>query len=67
MSETRGAFVTGGLGVLMVLCCVAAPAVIGAVGGAAIGGALGIAVACVLALAVAGGLYWRGRGRGRAC
>ena len=67
MSETRGALVTGGLGVFMVLCCIAAPAVIGAVGGAAIGGALGIAVACVLALAVAGGLHWRARKRGRAC
>ena len=67
MSETRGALVTGGLGALMVLCCVAAPAVIGAVGGAAIGGALGIAVACVLAVAAAGVLHWRARRRGRAC
>ena len=39
MSETRGALVTGGLGALMVLCCVAAPAV---VGGAAIGAGRGL-------------------------
>jgi hypothetical protein len=51
----------------MVICCLAAPAVIGAVGGAAIGGALGLAVACVLALAVGGALHWRGRTRDRAC
>jgi hypothetical protein len=58
---------TGGVGVFMVMCCLAAPAMIGAVGGAAIGGALGIAVACVLALAVGGALHWRARKRGRAC
>jgi hypothetical protein len=58
---------TGGLGVLMVICCLAAPAVIGAVGGAAVGGALGVVVACVLALAVGGALHSRARKRGRAC
>ena len=67
MSESRSAILTGGLGVLMVVCCLVAPAVIGAIGGAAIGGALGIAVACVLALAVGGALHWRARKRGRAC
>ena len=67
MSESRSAILTGGLGVMMVICCLAAPAVIGAIGGAAIGGALGIAVACVLALAVGGTLHWRARKRGRAC
>jgi hypothetical protein len=51
----------------MVICCLAAPAVIGAAGGAAIGGAAGIAVACVLALAVGGALHWQARKRGGAC
>lgn len=55
------------LGVVMVVCCVAGPAVIGAVSGAVIGGWLGIAVAVVVALAVAGTLYWRSRNRGKAC
>jgi hypothetical protein len=51
------------IGVLMVLCCIAGPAVIGAVAGSVIGGWLGIAGA----LAVAGALAWRSRAHGRAC
>lgn len=54
-------------GVLMALCCLAGPAVLGAVAGAAIGNALGIAAAIVLALV--GVLLvrrWRG-GAGKAC
>jgi hypothetical protein len=64
---SRTTLLTGGLGALMVLCCLAAPAVIGAIGGSAIGGVLGIVVACVLALVVVGGLNWRARRGGRAC
>lgn len=67
MSGSRSALATGGLGVVMVICCLAASAVIGAAGGAAIGGAAGIAVACVLALAVGGALHWQARKRGGAC
>ena len=37
-------------GVVMALCCLAGPAVLGAVAGAAIGDALGIAAAVVVAL-----------------
>jgi len=51
----------------MVLCCLAGPAVIGAIGGTAIGGALGIAAAVVIALAVAGLIPWRSRRKGAAC
>jgi hypothetical protein len=53
--------------VVMVLCCVAGPAVLGAVAGAAIGNTLGIAAAVVVALV--GVLLlrrWRG-GAGKAC
>jgi hypothetical protein len=58
--------VTGGIGFLMVLCCLAAPAVIGAIGGTVIGGVLGIAAAVVIALAVAGLIHWRSRRKGSA-
>jgi hypothetical protein len=45
----------------MVLCCLAGPAVIGAIGGAAIGGGLGVAAAVVIALAVAAVIRWRSK------
>jgi hypothetical protein len=51
-----------GAGVLMVLCCAIAPAVIGAVAGGAIGGWLGIACAVVLAAAVGFFLHRRTHG-----
>jgi hypothetical protein len=48
-------------GVLMVLCCVAGPAVVGAAAGAAIGNVLGVAAAVVVALAFVMVLrHWRG-------
>jgi len=54
-------------GVVMALCCLAGPAVLGAVAGAAIGNALGIAAAVVVALVVVLLLRrWRG-GAGKAC
>jgi hypothetical protein len=63
----KGGTLTAGLGVLMVLCCLAGPAVVGAVAGSAIGGWLGMLAAVVVALAVGGALTWRARSRGRAC
>ena len=54
-------------GVLMVLCCAAGPAVIGAVAGTAIGGWLGIACAVILAAGVGLFLHRRTRRRGDAC
>jgi hypothetical protein len=57
---------TGGVGTLFVLCCLAGPAVIGAIGGSAIGGALGVLAAAAIALAVAAILRRRGK-TGRAC
>lgn len=57
---------TGGFGVLMVLCCLVGPAVIGAIGGSAIGGVLGVVAAVVIALAVAAVVRRRGK-TGRAC
>lgn len=53
-----------GAGVLMVVCCVAGPAVLGAVAGSVIGGWLGIVCAVLLA-AGAGLLLYRRRGSGR--
>ena len=55
-----------GVGVLMVLCCAVAPAVIGAVAGSAIGGWIGIACAVILAAAV-GFLLHRRIGKSGAC
>ena len=49
-SSRSGAFF-GVAGLLMALCCVVAPAALGAAVGAAIGNALGIAAAVVVALA----------------
>lgn len=61
-SERRNK-VFGVAGVLMALCCLAGPAILGAAAGAAIGNASGIAAAG--AIAVAGVLLlrrWRGDG-----
>jgi ABC-type spermidine/putrescine transport system permease subunit II len=57
----------GGIGLLMVLCCLSGPAVIGAIGGSAIGGVLGIAVAAALAVAAAAALHRRSRRGRRVC
>jgi hypothetical protein len=65
-AQQRKTLFTGGLGILMVLCCLAGPAVIGAIGGSAIGGVFGVGAAVVIALALAAVLRWRGKGN-RAC
>jgi hypothetical protein len=68
MSVERGrTLLTGGFGLLMLLCCLAGPAVIGAVGGTAIGGTLSIADAVAIAVAAAALLRRRGRRSGRLC
>ena len=53
-----------GAGILMVLCCAVAPAVIGAFAGSAIGGWLGIACAVIVAALVGFALHRRTRRRG---
>ena len=62
---------SGGLfgiaGVVMALCCLAGPAIVGAAAGAAIGNLLGIAAAVLVALAgVLVVRRWHGRDK-RAC
>lgn len=64
--SSSGGKLFGAAGVLMVLCCVAGPAVVGAAAGAAIGNALGIAAAVVIALACVVPLRRR-RGDTRGC
>jgi hypothetical protein len=66
-AERRRTLLTGGAGFLMLLCCLAGPALLGAVGGTAIGGALGIATAVSITLAVAALLHWRNRKKGHVC
>jgi len=52
-------------GVLMALCCLAGPAVLGAAAGAAIGNALGVVAAIVIAVAgVVVVRRWRGGTKG---
>jgi hypothetical protein len=66
-AEARSGGLFGIAGVLMTLCCLAGPAVVGAAAGAAIGNLLGIAAVVVIALA--GALVvrrWRS-GKKRAC
>lgn len=55
----RGGALVGIAAVLMALCCIAGPAILGAVAGAAIGGVLGIGTAVLVAAAVAVLLYRR--------
>jgi hypothetical protein len=50
-AEARSGGLFGIAGVLMALCCLAGPAVVGAAAGAAIGNLLGIAAVVVIALA----------------
>lgn len=61
----RGSKLLGVTGVVMALCCIAGPAVVGAAAGAAIGNLLGIAVAVAVALGAV--LALRRWGRDRAC
>lgn len=73
MSESRagsnkGSWALGVTGAVMAACCIAGPAVIGAVAGASLGGFAGVAVAIVLALIVAGSVaLWRRRRGKPAC
>lgn len=65
----RGGKLLGGAGLIMALCCLAGPAVLGAVAGAAVGNVLGIAVAVLVAVLAAGAvvLYRRRGGRAPTC
>jgi drug/metabolite transporter (DMT)-like permease len=50
-AEAKSSRLVGVAGVVMALCCLAGPAIVGAAAGAAIGNLLGIAAAVVIALA----------------
>jgi hypothetical protein len=67
MASDRQSTALAAGGVLMVLCCAAGPAVIGAIAGTAIGGWLGIVCALILAACVGLFLHRRARRRGDAC
>jgi hypothetical protein len=66
-ASRKGGKLFGVAGVLMVLCCIAGPAVLGAAAGAAIGSWIGVAAAALVSV---GGVLlvrrWRG-GRDGAC
>jgi len=51
-SPSRSGRSVGVAGLLMALCCLAGPAILGVAAGAALGNVLGIAAAIVIALAV---------------
>lgn len=51
--------VIAGAAILMMVCCVAGPAVIGAAAGSLIGGWLGLVIACAVAAGVGLLLYLR--------
>lgn len=63
-TQRQGDSIFAGAALLMVACCVAGPAVIGAAAGTVIGGWLGLVVACALAAGV-GLLLYRRRGKDR--
>jgi hypothetical protein len=65
-AEAKSNRLFGVAGVVMALCCVAGPAVVGAATGAAIGNLLGVLAAVVIAVAGVVVLR-RWRGRGKAC
>jgi hypothetical protein len=63
-ADAKSSGLFGIAGVVMALCCLAGPAIVGAAAGAAIGNPLGIAAA--VAIALAGALVvrrWRGNKR----
>ena len=62
-AQRRGDSVLAGAALLMVVCCVAGPAVIGAAAGIVIGGWLGLAATCV-AVGTIGMLLYLRRGKG---
>ena len=65
--RAEGGTVATLLGALMVACCMAGPAVVGAVAGGAVGGWLDVPAAVAVAFAVAAALWWRRRRRGAVC
>ena len=50
-SSSRSSAMFGAAGLVMALCCIAAPAALGAAVGAVVGNALGVVAAVVVALA----------------
>ncbi len=61
--RANGGTLFGAAGLVMALCCLAGPAVLGAVAGAAIGNVLGIMVAVLVAVLAAGAVaFFRRRG-----
>jgi hypothetical protein len=66
-ADAKSSGLFGIAGVVMALCCLAGPAVVGAVAGAAIGDPVGVAAAVLVALAgVLAVRRWR-RGNERVC
>jgi hypothetical protein len=64
----KSSWALGATGVVMAACCIAGPAIIGAVAGASLGGFAGVGAAVVIALTLAGGVaLWRRRRGEPAC
>jgi len=66
-ADGRADRLIGVAGVLMVLCCLAGPAILGVVAGAAIGYGLGLAAALVIACVGVVALWRRRAGTERRC
>jgi len=66
-AEGRADRLIGVAGVLMVLCCLAGPAILGVVAGAAIGDGLGLAAALVIACVGVVALWRRWAGTETRC
>ncbi len=62
VKSSKSSWALGATGAVMAACCIAGPAVIGAVAGASLGGFAGVGLAVFVALSVAGGVaLWRRR------
>jgi hypothetical protein len=57
----------GAAGLVMALCCLAGPAVVGAAAGAAIGNLIGVVAAVVIAVSSVALLRWWRSGTNKAC
>ena len=57
-SSSRSSAIFGAAGLVMALCCIAAPAAVGAAVGAVVGNSLGVAAAVVVALAAVLVVRW---------
>lgn len=66
-ADGRADRLIGVAGVLMALCCLAGPALLGAAAGAAIGYGLGVAAALVIACLAVVALWRRRAGTGGRC